>query len=106
MEAVGNAAISALCAVARFHQIACDPATLAHQLGIASTDTVSTDDLLRAAPVSNAQASFHCLHRRWWTRSWLFTSQAFVLRMLVWLNADQREKPIPFFLFSSSPIHG
>lgn len=49
MEAEGNAAISALCAVARFHQIACDPATLAHQLGIASTDTVSTDDLLRAA---------------------------------------------------------
>ena len=49
MEAEGNAAISALCAVARFHQIACDPATLAHQLGIASTDTVSADDLLRAA---------------------------------------------------------
>lgn len=44
-----NAPIAALCAVARFHQVACDPATLTHQLGIASTDAVTTDDLLRAA---------------------------------------------------------
>ncbi|MDH4450659.1 MAG: cysteine peptidase family C39 domain-containing protein, partial [Rhodoferax sp.] len=42
-------AISSLCAIARFHQVACDPATLAHQLGIASTDALTTDDLLRAA---------------------------------------------------------
>jgi ATP-binding cassette, subfamily B, bacterial HlyB/CyaB len=42
-------AINALCTIARFHQIAADPATLAHQLGIAATDILSTDDLLRAA---------------------------------------------------------
>jgi subfamily B ATP-binding cassette protein HlyB/CyaB len=35
--------------VARFHQVACDPATLTHQLGIASTDAATIDDLLRAA---------------------------------------------------------
>jgi subfamily B ATP-binding cassette protein HlyB/CyaB len=44
-----NASLLALCSVARFHQVAADPETLAHQLGIASTDAVSTDDLLRAA---------------------------------------------------------
>lgn len=43
------ASLLALCSIARFHQVAADPATLAHQLGISSTDTVSTDDLLRAA---------------------------------------------------------
>lgn len=43
------AALSALCAISRFHQVACDPATLAHQLGIASTDPVTTSDLLRGA---------------------------------------------------------
>ncbi|MDZ7922271.1 type I secretion system permease/ATPase [Rhodoferax sp.] len=45
----GAAALSSLCAIARFHQVASDPATLAHQLGIASTDAITTDDLLRAA---------------------------------------------------------
>ncbi|MDZ7920654.1 hypothetical protein [Rhodoferax sp.] len=45
----GVAALSSLCAVARFHQIASDPATLAHQMGIASTDAVTTADLLGAA---------------------------------------------------------
>lgn len=49
IAAPGNTAFAALCAIARFHQVACDPATLAHQLGIASTDTVLVDDLLRAA---------------------------------------------------------
>ncbi len=50
-ERLGTAPASflALCNVARFHQVAADPATLAHQLGIASTDIVTTDDLLRAA---------------------------------------------------------
>ncbi|MDO8768540.1 MAG: type I secretion system permease/ATPase, partial [Burkholderiaceae bacterium] len=43
------APLAALCAVARFHQIAADPATLAHQLGLSSSDTLSTPDLLRAA---------------------------------------------------------
>ena len=42
-------ALAALCAVARLHQIAADPATLAHQLGLAPLDPVSTQDLLRAA---------------------------------------------------------
>lgn len=42
-------ALAALCAVARLHQIAADPGTLAHQLGLAPLDPVSTQDLLRAA---------------------------------------------------------
>ena len=42
-------ALVALCAVARFHQIAADPATLAHQLGITQSDAVSPDDIVRAA---------------------------------------------------------
>lgn len=42
-------ALAALCAIARLHQIAADPATLAHQLGLAPLDPVSTQDLLRAA---------------------------------------------------------
>ena len=41
--------LSSLCAIARFHQVAADPATLSHQLGLSSSDAVSTDDLLRAA---------------------------------------------------------
>jgi len=41
--------LSSLCAIARFHQIAADPATLAHQLGISPNDQLTTDDLLRAA---------------------------------------------------------
>ncbi len=45
----GLSALSALCAIARLHQVAADPATLAHQLGVSSTDRLSTDDLLRAA---------------------------------------------------------
>ncbi|HEY8907699.1 MAG TPA: ABC transporter transmembrane domain-containing protein, partial [Rhodoferax sp.] len=41
--------LSALCAVARLHQVAADPATLAHQLGLSSSDPLTTSDLLRAA---------------------------------------------------------
>lgn len=43
------AALMALCAVARFHQVSADPATLAHQLGLQPSEPLSTDDLLRAA---------------------------------------------------------
>ena len=42
-------ALTSLCTIARLHQIAADPATLAHQLGLAPADSLSTDDLLRAA---------------------------------------------------------
>ncbi len=42
-------ALAALCAIARLHQIAADPATLAHQLGLSPTDPLQVDDLLRAA---------------------------------------------------------
>lgn len=49
-EAQGaDGSLVALCAIARFHQIAADPATLAHQLGLRPSDAVSADDLLRAA---------------------------------------------------------
>ena len=43
------APLAALCAIARFHQIAADPATLAHQLGLSVSDTLATSDMLRAA---------------------------------------------------------
>lgn len=41
--------LAALCAIARFHQVAADPATLAHQLGLPEHSSVDTNDLLRAA---------------------------------------------------------
>ncbi len=41
--------LSALCAVARFHHIAADPAALAHQLGLPPGTEPGTDDLLRGA---------------------------------------------------------
>ena len=41
--------LEALCAIARFHQIAADPANLAHQLGLSPSSEVTTQDLLRAA---------------------------------------------------------
>ncbi|NMM25732.1 MAG: type I secretion system permease/ATPase [Glaciimonas sp.] len=43
------APLAALCAIARFHQIAADSATLAHQLGLASSDPLACADVLRAA---------------------------------------------------------
>lgn len=43
------AQLAALCAIARFHQIAADPATLAHQLGLQPSEPARTEDLLRAA---------------------------------------------------------
>lgn len=39
----------ALCTVARYHQIAADPATLAHQLGLSASTPIGTHELLRAA---------------------------------------------------------
>ncbi|MEO8388854.1 type I secretion system permease/ATPase [Polaromonas sp.] len=42
-------ALAALCLVARFHQVAADPHTLAHQLGITPSDDVDSSTLLRAA---------------------------------------------------------
>jgi ATP-binding cassette, subfamily B, bacterial HlyB/CyaB len=42
-------ALGALCTIARFHQIAADPATLAHQLGFSATEALTSSDLLRAA---------------------------------------------------------
>lgn len=48
----------ALCAVARFHQIAADPATLAHQLGMSHSSVVNTQDLLRAAKHIGLKAKF------------------------------------------------
>ncbi len=43
------APLSALCAVARFHQVAADPAALAHQLGLSSSVQLTITDVLRAA---------------------------------------------------------
>lgn len=41
--------LAALCAIARFHQVAGDPATLSHQLGLSPSASVSPQDLMRAA---------------------------------------------------------
>ena len=42
-------ALAALCAIARFHQVAADPAALAHQLGLSSGVSPTAEDLLRGA---------------------------------------------------------
>ena len=42
-------ALTALCTIARLHQVAADPATLAHQLGLSTHDAVDVDGLLQAA---------------------------------------------------------
>jgi ATP-binding cassette, subfamily B, bacterial HlyB/CyaB len=42
-------ALAALCGLARLHQVAADPASLAHQLGVSSSDGLTADDLLRGA---------------------------------------------------------
>ncbi|MGA0571771.1 type I secretion system permease/ATPase [Variovorax sp. VNK109] len=41
--------LACLCTLARFHQIAADPNTLAHQLGLSNNEPVTTQDLLLAA---------------------------------------------------------
>ena len=43
------AGLISLCAIARFHEVAGDPANLAHQLGLSASSVVSVPDLLRAA---------------------------------------------------------
>ncbi len=43
------ALLAALCAIARLHQVAADPATLAHQLGLSGNEPFQLDDLLQAA---------------------------------------------------------
>jgi len=48
-ETDGPSALSALCVLARYHQIPADPATLAHRLGLQPSQSASTDDVLRAA---------------------------------------------------------
>lgn len=50
------APLAALCAIARFHQVAADPATLAHQLGLSASDAITSDDLLRGAKHLGLQA--------------------------------------------------
>jgi subfamily B ATP-binding cassette protein HlyB/CyaB len=42
-------AMQAICLLARLHHIAAEPASLAHQLGIPPSETISHTDLLRAA---------------------------------------------------------
>ena len=42
-------ALAALCTLARLHHVAADPATLAHQLGLHSGETVDATTLIRAA---------------------------------------------------------
>ncbi len=55
-KAPAFAPLAALCAIARFHQVAADPATLAHQLGLTASDPLTSADLLRAAKHLGLQA--------------------------------------------------
>jgi len=48
-QRVEPGALGALCAVARLHQIAADPASLLHRLGLTPSEGLCVDDLLRAA---------------------------------------------------------
>ncbi|WP_233504571.1 cysteine peptidase family C39 domain-containing protein, partial [Xylophilus ampelinus] len=43
-----NRSLASLCTVARIHQIAADPATLAHQMGFLPSGELSSSDMLRA----------------------------------------------------------
>lgn len=45
----GVQAMHALCLIARLHQLAADPATLLHQLGLSPNEAVDVPDLLRGA---------------------------------------------------------
>ncbi|SDP92428.1 Peptidase C39 family protein, partial [Paracidovorax cattleyae] len=45
----GWQALQSLCLIARLHQVAGDPAALAHQLGLSPSEPVGVSDLLRAA---------------------------------------------------------
>ncbi|MCT6721767.1 cysteine peptidase family C39 domain-containing protein, partial [Acidovorax sp. K2F] len=45
-----------LCIIARLHQVAADPATLAHQLSLQSTGALVVSDILRAAKYLSLKA--------------------------------------------------
>lgn len=51
-------ALVALCLLARLHHIAAEPEALAHQLGISPSESLSDDDLLRAAQQLGLKAKF------------------------------------------------
>ena len=52
----GFPALAALCAIARLHQVAADPQTLSHQLGLSAGEVVDTPVLLRAAKTLGLRA--------------------------------------------------
>ncbi|MDI4667327.1 hypothetical protein K9U40_23840, partial [Xanthobacter autotrophicus] len=53
---VAHGPLHALCLIARLHHIACDPATLAHRLGLAANDRIGTQELLQAAKLIGLKA--------------------------------------------------
>jgi ATP-binding cassette, subfamily B, bacterial HlyB/CyaB len=53
---VHSGALAALCTVARLHQVAADPETLLHRLGLAPSEPLDIDDLLRAAHLLGLKA--------------------------------------------------
>jgi subfamily B ATP-binding cassette protein HlyB/CyaB len=54
--AASDRSLAALCAIARFHQVAADPSSLAHQLGLPPSARPTTDDVLRAARLLGLKA--------------------------------------------------
>lgn len=69
------APLSALCTIARFHQIAADPATLAHQLGLSSSDQLTISDVLRAAHHRGLKATLTAT-------GWIAAGEAIMVRDL------------------------
>ncbi|WP_343628734.1 type I secretion system permease/ATPase [Roseateles sp.] len=55
-DASSASPFAALCLVAAFHEIAAEPAALAHQLGLGPHDPVTPEDLLRAARLLGLKA--------------------------------------------------
>jgi ATP-binding cassette, subfamily B, bacterial HlyB/CyaB len=55
-DTVHPGALASLCTVARLHQVAADPETLLHRLGLAPSEPLAVDDLLRAAHLLGLRA--------------------------------------------------
>ncbi|KAI1698969.1 ABC transporter transmembrane region domain-containing protein [Ditylenchus destructor] len=55
-DASSASPFAALCLVAAFHEVAAEPAALAHQLGLGPHDPVTPEDLLRAARLLGLKA--------------------------------------------------
>ena len=86
VEAKCKGSLDALCVLARLHHIAAEPATLAHQLGLASNDVVDAAVIVRAARHLGLKATL--------TRTSLDRLQFTPLPALAILRSDQGESRV------------